>query len=238
MRVLAIVPNSAVIEQLFSKFGIVHNKLCNRLGQEKVRKSILLNVNTVAKFGALCTSQKQKFGNCDTPSSDNGSMSAGLHPCSTATSLEVTDCINTTTKPGMTSAINPFAAGLEVLPKPTAPEDPLDGVEDNMNEWEDVPQTFSSLSHTLFHDSMPETAEEPHHHDGIGESDSPNTPSLCSLHDAFLLNNLFDLPVSTYFGSQSSSLTVLKKHWEQSWWGLLCEEAYHDIANLQCFVAA
>ncbi|RDX44053.1 hypothetical protein OH76DRAFT_1360237, partial [Lentinus brumalis] len=42
MLVLSIVPNSAAIERLFSRLGIVQNKYCNRLGPEKARKVVLV----------------------------------------------------------------------------------------------------------------------------------------------------------------------------------------------------
>lgn len=40
------VPNSAATERVFSLFGIVHTKLRNRLDKEKVRKQVLVQVDT------------------------------------------------------------------------------------------------------------------------------------------------------------------------------------------------
>jgi hypothetical protein len=52
MRIFSIVPNSAAVERLFSRFGIVHSKLRNRLQPEKVRKTVLIGMDTIERYGA------------------------------------------------------------------------------------------------------------------------------------------------------------------------------------------
>ncbi|KAF9237372.1 hypothetical protein BU15DRAFT_63247 [Melanogaster broomeanus] len=61
-RILSIVPNTAPTERLFSQFGIVHTKLCNRLDPEKVRKQVLIKTNMMNKYPLpTWMSQKRKF---------------------------------------------------------------------------------------------------------------------------------------------------------------------------------
>ncbi|KIK79369.1 hypothetical protein PAXRUDRAFT_161450, partial [Paxillus rubicundulus Ve08.2h10] len=49
-NILSIIPNTAATKCLFSKFSIVHLKLCNCLHSDKVCKQVLPCGNTMAKF--------------------------------------------------------------------------------------------------------------------------------------------------------------------------------------------
>ena len=53
IHILSIVPNSAATKRLFSQFGIIHSKLCNRLSVEKVRKQALVRSDTITWHGFL-----------------------------------------------------------------------------------------------------------------------------------------------------------------------------------------
>jgi hypothetical protein len=75
MRVVSIVPNTAATERLFSKFGIIHTKLRNRLHPDKVRKQVVVRVDTMLKFPAL-SSNKRKFGSTENDTSDEGGETA------------------------------------------------------------------------------------------------------------------------------------------------------------------
>ncbi|TBU22662.1 hypothetical protein BD311DRAFT_742872 [Dichomitus squalens] len=54
LRLFLIVPNSAMIERVFSRFGTVHTKLRNRLHPEKVRKVVLVKANIDCVYGTSC----------------------------------------------------------------------------------------------------------------------------------------------------------------------------------------
>jgi hypothetical protein len=51
MRILSIVPNSAATERLFSRFGIIHSRLRNRMAPELVRQIVLVKADTERKHG-------------------------------------------------------------------------------------------------------------------------------------------------------------------------------------------
>ncbi|EJD36610.1 hypothetical protein AURDEDRAFT_21737, partial [Auricularia subglabra TFB-10046 SS5] len=62
-RVLSVVPNSAGTERIFSLFGFVHTKHRNRLSKDKVRKQVLVRVDTARQHGSgVSHSRKRKFG--------------------------------------------------------------------------------------------------------------------------------------------------------------------------------
>jgi hypothetical protein len=85
LRLFAIVPNSAAVERLFSKFGLIHTKLRNRLGAEKVRKTAILAGDIANKYGAARTRRrKRKFGGAAladgvTGADDSGADDDGMH---------------------------------------------------------------------------------------------------------------------------------------------------------------
>jgi hypothetical protein len=60
MRILAVVPNSAGVERLFSMFGIIHSKRRNRLSPEVVRKSAIVKADTESKCGKNTGSHSEK----------------------------------------------------------------------------------------------------------------------------------------------------------------------------------
>lgn len=65
VRILSIVANSAGCERLFSLFGIIHTKLRNRLGAEKVNQTATLKMELRrehAKEGLLSKRLKRRFG--------------------------------------------------------------------------------------------------------------------------------------------------------------------------------
>jgi hypothetical protein len=74
MRIVSIVPNTAATERLFSKFGIIHTKLRNRLHPDKVRKQVVVRVDTMLKFPASSSSwsNKRKFSSTEDDTSDEG----------------------------------------------------------------------------------------------------------------------------------------------------------------------
>ncbi|EJD42146.1 hypothetical protein AURDEDRAFT_20761, partial [Auricularia subglabra TFB-10046 SS5] len=61
MRILAMVPNSAAVERIFSLYGIIHTPHRNRLSKEKVRKQTIIRVDTARKFPGRVR-RKRKFG--------------------------------------------------------------------------------------------------------------------------------------------------------------------------------
>ncbi|EJD35808.1 hypothetical protein AURDEDRAFT_40584, partial [Auricularia subglabra TFB-10046 SS5] len=62
-RLLSVVPNSAGTERIFSLFGFVHTKHRNRLTKDKVRKQVLVRVDTARRYGSgVNHSRKRKFG--------------------------------------------------------------------------------------------------------------------------------------------------------------------------------
>lgn len=65
MRVLSIVPNSAGVERFFSKLGVVHSKLRNRLKPEKAQKSVLIKADIGQMYGSGRRVQKRKFDHED-----------------------------------------------------------------------------------------------------------------------------------------------------------------------------
>ncbi|KAF5386718.1 hypothetical protein D9615_002122 [Tricholomella constricta] len=64
MRIHSATPNSAATEQIFSQFGIKHSKHQDRTHPEKIRKEVLLKMNTLSKFGPS-PRQKCVFGDED-----------------------------------------------------------------------------------------------------------------------------------------------------------------------------
>jgi hypothetical protein len=84
LRLFAIVPNSAAVERLFSKFGLIHTKLRNRLGADKVRKTTIVAGDIASKYGqARSRRRKRKFGSADPDVVDSG-------PASTVQASEAT----------------------------------------------------------------------------------------------------------------------------------------------------
>ncbi|EJD45140.1 hypothetical protein AURDEDRAFT_44492, partial [Auricularia subglabra TFB-10046 SS5] len=61
MRILAMVPNSAAVECIFSLYRIIHMPHRNRLSKEKVHKQTIIRVDTAQKFPG-CVRWKHKFG--------------------------------------------------------------------------------------------------------------------------------------------------------------------------------
>ncbi|KAL1739125.1 ribonuclease H-like domain-containing protein [Schizophyllum fasciatum] len=80
MTLLSVVPNSALVERIFSLFGIIHSKHRNRQSPEKVRKAALLRQDTLARFGRPSNRCKRRFS--DTQDEDlrpEASSNAGEH---------------------------------------------------------------------------------------------------------------------------------------------------------------
>ncbi|TBU52035.1 ribonuclease H-like domain-containing protein [Dichomitus squalens] len=67
----SIVPNSAMVERLFSRFGTVHTKLRNRLHSEKVRKVVLVKADIDRIYGTGRHEQRRCFGVHDDSDSDS-----------------------------------------------------------------------------------------------------------------------------------------------------------------------
>lgn len=64
MRILSVVPNSAATERVFSKMGIVHNRLRCRLHPEKVRATVLVSEDIARKYPRPIH-RKRRFRNVD-----------------------------------------------------------------------------------------------------------------------------------------------------------------------------
>ncbi|OBZ67907.1 hypothetical protein A0H81_12375 [Grifola frondosa] len=62
MQVLSVVPNSAATERIFSKMGIVHNKLRSRLHPEKVRATVLVREDIEKCFPRPIHRRQRHFG--------------------------------------------------------------------------------------------------------------------------------------------------------------------------------
>ncbi|KAM5531549.1 hypothetical protein V8D89_014769 [Ganoderma adspersum] len=73
MRLFSIVPNSAMIERIFSHFRTVHNKLRNRLHLEKVRKVVLVKADIDCVYSNGRQEQCRHFGVHEDPDSDEES---------------------------------------------------------------------------------------------------------------------------------------------------------------------
>ncbi|OJA12312.1 hypothetical protein AZE42_12294, partial [Rhizopogon vesiculosus] len=71
MHILSIVPNSAAMERILSQFGVIHNKVRNRLDPEKVRKQALVKSDTIAQHGSLRQRKRKFFANSDDESESN-----------------------------------------------------------------------------------------------------------------------------------------------------------------------
>ncbi|OJA20746.1 hypothetical protein AZE42_12026 [Rhizopogon vesiculosus] len=71
MYILSIVPNSAATERIFNQFGVIHDKLRNRLDPEKVRKQTPVKSNTIAQHGSLRQRKRKFFANSDDDSESN-----------------------------------------------------------------------------------------------------------------------------------------------------------------------
>jgi hypothetical protein len=76
IRLLSIIANSAGCERLFSRMGIIHTKIKNRLHEEKVRKMSILGMEIRrghAANGAVRKRLKRKFGH-DEPEDESAPM--------------------------------------------------------------------------------------------------------------------------------------------------------------------
>lgn len=62
MRVLSIVPNTAAAERSFSKMGIVHNKLRNRLNAQRVRATVVLREDVEHQYPRPIKRKPRHFG--------------------------------------------------------------------------------------------------------------------------------------------------------------------------------
>jgi hypothetical protein len=124
MCIVSIVPNTAAMEHLFSKFGIIHMKLCNHLHPDKVRKQVIVRADTMSKF-PMPSSNKHKFG-CNEGNTDNEGVDELLE-APTAITMENNDNATSAlqTQPWSVFEDQPFAEIASELVAEAATEDEI-----------------------------------------------------------------------------------------------------------------
>lgn len=183
MRILSIVPNSAATERLFSKFGIIHTKLRNRLSIEKVRKAAVVSMDAISKFGApRRISRKRKFGPGDEPSpSPADPFAAGLEEL--ATTSTPTDPLDHHDEPTERTPTGTAAAS-----------DASSQADDDDDDAEAAARSFTTIARELVNDTETAAREDEHDTYSVSAAQSISSSSLLSNREAFLLCNIFDLP--------------------------------------------
>ncbi|PIL30398.1 hypothetical protein GSI_07584 [Ganoderma sinense ZZ0214-1] len=216
MRLFSIVPNSAMIERIFSRFGTVHNKLRNRLHPEKVRKVVLVKADIDRVYGNGRPQQRRRFGVREDPDLDDESHATQ----------------DTTVQPAADSHEPPSAADVP----PQSPQSftslaanlinavDNDDNEDNSEDSSTTARAESDVSHTSQSQSSSSVSSTlpPHETASI-----PRAEALC-------LRNLFQYPPVGAVASEptpstsTASSNPLTTFWALSKLNLEAEQAEYD----------
>ena len=117
LRILSIVPNSAMTERFFSRLGIVQNKYRNRMHSERARKVVLIKAECDRIYGTGRSHRPRHFGRTD-PDSDSNSEDEQVLPTTATTNgplatLEAEGASNTTTSASFLELASELIASAE-----------------------------------------------------------------------------------------------------------------------------
>jgi hypothetical protein len=257
MRIHSVVPNTAATERLFSKFGIVHNKLRNRLSPEKVRKSVLVSMDTIEKYGSARRAQKRKFGvmsasassanvsglvaqtSASVTGSNPFSAEAGPTTSATTTSQAAGSSLSTTTNSCLSSLGTRANGSGTHRPRidpfvaglehlPSSEVGPNEDDNDD-SDCDAAERTFSSVSATLIQDYEATEAMDAADPAPDRPLEALETLPLLSMKEALRLENLFVYSVD----SNDKSASHLTTYWEGQAQEGLAKEAEHQEATYQ-----
>ena len=111
IRLFAIVPNSAMAERIFSRFGIVKTKLRNRLGQERMRKAVTVKLDIDRTYGTGRATQRRHFEH------DSDSESDGARAERTDAPLRSSDAESGSTTSATSTSTTSSYPGPVLLPR-------------------------------------------------------------------------------------------------------------------------
>jgi len=199
------------VERVFSQFGIVHNKLRNRLHPEKVRKAVLVRSEIATHYPVKIARKKRKFAtvNDDCDETSDSEAPSTPHHASSAPAPPVTTAIAQSTPPsveGSPATVQPSA------PPSTPPSDVAE-------------PSFTATANELIDEAKEVAAAEEEDVDDEPTPAAAPPRVTAAVANRFLLANLFHYPNS---GSTATAFDTLEEFWKQGQTGLTNEVSYHE----------
>lgn len=206
MRVLSIVPNSAATERVFSHFGVVQTKVRNRLHPDKVRKTVLVRMDTATRFG-VAPRRKRKFGD------DSDGEDDDFQPIAASSNTSTTDASTASGMQGLSTLEDGSDRHVPSLDFAAFAQELIRDTEDNgLTQFENEGSRTTNWA-----PSASAAASE--------SSAADNAP--------LLLANLFVYPDCDSGAASGTSVAFLTSFWRANMDGLDREMEFQDAMNIE-----